>query len=385
MPSLGIFTFMTHHIFLAKITLLLIPALSFASLERGQEIYSQICVTCHGPNLDGGIGPSLVDAYWKHGDTSDAIMRSITKGITGTEMIAYEYVYSEEDRQAVTDFILDKQEGNRQTLRSFYPRDYFKGKRLNPELFDSMESDSQEILPENFLYTKRMFDGVLRGQSKLFIKQPGKYRFNVGGQGGRVSIWVNGEEMHYSNDSEQSEPSFNKDFELLAGVHDLEILQEEPTSFTMRFNARLQKIGGKNWMLTGRSLEGNVPKIIRPGPQAKVIRKWIEGLPPRTLLLLLPNQVMVAYDSASGQILKAWKSALVNQTPSLDSRSQKESVAKGEEIPGASSTVLQGNEFNLLYYETQGESVLISSLVDGVSKNFTVSPQGSDSFAVNLQ
>ena len=71
-------------------------------------------------------------------------MRSITKGITGTEMIAYEYVYSEEDRQAVTDFILDKQEGNRQTLRFLYSRDYFKGKRLTPELFDSVESDSQE-------------------------------------------------------------------------------------------------------------------------------------------------------------------------------------------------------------------------------------------------
>ena len=94
---------------------------------------------------------------------------------------------------------------------------------------------------------------------------------------------------------------------------------------------------------------------------------------------------MVAYDSASGQILKAWKTALVNQTPSLDSRSQKESVAKGEEIAGSSSTVLQGNEFNLLFYETQGESVLISSLVDGVSQNFTVSPKGSDSFAVTLQ
>ncbi|NDF33951.1 MAG: hypothetical protein EB157_05260, partial [Euryarchaeota archaeon] len=72
--------------------------LSYASnLQRGQEIYSQICVTCHGPNLDGGIGPSLVDAYWKHGDTSEAIMRSISKGIVGTEMIAYEYVYSEQD------------------------------------------------------------------------------------------------------------------------------------------------------------------------------------------------------------------------------------------------------------------------------------------------
>ena len=84
---------------------------------------------------------------------------------------------------------------------------------------------------------------------------------------------------------------------------------------------------------------------------------------------------MVAYDSTSGQILKAWKSALVNQTPSLDNRSQNQSVAKGHEIAGAGSTVLQGNEFNLLHYETQGDSVLISSLVDGVSQNFTVSPR----------
>ena len=384
MPSLGIFTFMNRPISVSKLALLLIPFSSFGSLERGQEIYSQICVTCHGPNLDGGIGPSLVDAYWKHGDTSEAIMRSITKGIIGTEMIAYEYVYSEEDRQAVTDFILDKQEGNRQTLRSLYPRDYFRGKRLNPELFDSVESESQEILPENFLYTKRAFDGLLRGQSKLFIKQPGKYRFEVNLHG-RTSILVNGEEMHYSDVEKSKDTYFSKQFHMDAGIHDLEVLHEEPTGHSMKFNARLRKVGGEYWMLTGRSLEGNVPKIIRPGPQAKVIRKWIEGLPPRTLLVLLPNQVMVAYDSASGQILKAWKSALVNQTPSLDSRSQKESVAKGEEIPGASSIVLKGNEFNLLHYETLGDSVLISSLVDGVSHNFTVSPQGTDSFFVSLQ
>jgi cytochrome c551/c552 len=362
-----------------------LTVLSYANnLQRGQEIYSQICVTCHGPNLDGGIGPSLVDAYWKHGDTSEAIMRSISKGIVGTEMIAYEYVYSEEDRQAVTDFILDNQEGNRQTLRSFYSRDYFKGKRFSPELFDSVESSSQAILPENFLYTKRMFDGVLRGQSKLFIKQAGKYRFNVGG-GGRTSIWVNGEEMHYTNDQAKKNTHFNKDFHLEKGVHTLEVLHEEPTSFSMRFYARLQQVEGGTWMLTGKSLEGNTPKIVRPGTEAKLVRKWIEGLPPRTLLVLLPNQVMVAYDSASGQVLKAWKSALVNQTPSLDSRSQNESVAKGQEISGAQQTVLQGKEFSLKSYESAGDSLFISTLVDGVQKRIKVSPDGSDSFSISVQ
>jgi cytochrome c551/c552 len=364
---------------------LFLTFLSYASnLQRGLEIYSQICVTCHGPNLDGGIGPSLVDAYWKHGDTAEAIMRSISKGIVGTEMIAYEYVYSEEDRQAVTDFILDKQEGNRQTLRSFYSRDYFKGKRFSPELFDSVESISQEILPENFLYTKRMFDGVLRGQSKLYIKQDGKYRFNIGG-GGRTSIWVNGEEMHYTNDKEKKNTHFNKDFYLEKGVHNLEVLHEEPTSFSMRFYARLQRIDGGTWMLTGKSLEGNTPKIVHPGTEAKVVRKWIEGLPPRTLLVLLPNKVMVAYDSASGQVLKAWKSALVNQTPSLDSRSQNQSLAKGQEISGAQQTVLQGQQFSLKSYEAAGDSLFISTEVDGDQKRIKVSPEGADSFSISVQ
>jgi cytochrome c551/c552 len=375
--NLNCLTFLTIPLCLVNLTI----ANNFG---RGEQIYSQICVTCHGPNLDGGIGPSLVDAYWKHGDTSEAIMRSIGKGIVGTEMIAYEYVYSEEDRQALTDFILDKQEGNRQTLRSLYARDYFKGKRLTPQLFDSVESSSQEILPENFLYTKRMFDGVLRGQSKLFIKQSGKYRFNIGG-GGRTSIWVNGEEIHYTNDKEKKNTHFNKDFNLEKGMHDLEVLHEEPTGHSMKFYARLQRIDGGTWMLTGKSLEGNTPKIVRPGTEAKVVRKWISGLPPRTLLVLLPNQVMVAYDSASGQVLKAWKSALVNQTPSLDSRSQNQSIAKGQEIPNAPQTVLQGQEFSLKSYEAAGDSLFISTWVDGVQKRIKVSPNGSDSFSVSVQ
>lgn len=364
--------------------IIFLPHYAFSSLQRGKEIYSQICVTCHGPELDGGIGPSLVDAYWKHGDTSEAIMRSITKGITGTEMIAYEYVYSEEDRQAVTDFILEKQEGNRQTLRSFYARDYFSGKRLSPELFDSVESTSQEILPENFIYTKRSFDGIVRGQSKLFIKQAGKYRFNVN-HIGRTSIWVNGQEMHYSDDLKKKDTFLSKEFHLEPGIQTLDIMHEEPTGHSMRFNARLRKSTGEFWMLTGKSLEGNTPKVVRPGTEAKVVRKWISGLPPRTLLVLLPNQVMVAYDSASGQVLKAWKSAMINQTPSLDSRSQNQSVAKGQEISGAQQTILKGKEFSLKSYESSEGSLFISARVDGVNKRIKVSPEGAHSFSVSVQ
>ena len=92
--------------------------------------------------------------------------------------------------------------------------------------------------------------------------------------------------MHYTDVDKSKDTYFSKQFHLDAGIHDLEVLHEEPTGHSMRFNARLRKVGGGFWMLTGKSLEGNIPKIIRPGQQAKVIRKWIDGLPPRTLLLL---------------------------------------------------------------------------------------------------
>ncbi|MDG1139047.1 MAG: cytochrome c [Opitutales bacterium] len=357
--------------------------LTFGNTERGQQIYSQICVNCHGPNLDGGIGPNLIDSYWKNGDSFDSIYRSIAKGITGTEMIAYELVYPEEDLSSLTAFIVDKQEGNRETLRSTYPRDYFQGKRLHPDLFDSIESTSQKRLPENFYYVKRMFDGILRGQSKLYISSPGKYRFNTGGPG-RTSIWVNGNEVLYRNDKQDKSTGINLDFVLPAGVHDLEIIHEEPTSHSMRFYARLQKLNGKHWMLTGKSLEGSVPKVIRSGQEAKVIRKWIDDLPPRTLLLLLPNKVLLAYDSASGKIIKGWESAFLNQTPSLDSRSQKQSEIKGTELPDVAKTILEGKQFNLLHYETAGDSVKIATLVDGKQKNFEISPEGKNSYKLTF-
>lgn len=355
----------------------------FADLKRGKEIYGQLCFNCHGPHLDGGIGPSLIDSYWKNGDSAEAIYRSIAKGISGTEMIAYEMVYSPEDLSSLVDFILKAQEGNRQTLRSFYPRDYFKGKRLSPALFDSIESSSQSLLPENHYYGERKFDGVLRGQSKLFIQSGGRFRFNVGGPG-RTSIWVNGEEVHYSDDQKDNSYQFNKDFDLPAGIHDLEILHEEPTAHSMRLYARLQNLKGGHWMLTGKSLEGNVPKVVRAGQQAKVIRKWIDGLPPRTLLLLLPNKVLLAYDSASGQIVKGWRDAYVDQTPSLDNRSQNQSEVKGEEIDGIARKVFEGKKVSLLRYEASAQAVKISALVDGRQSSFTVTPEGEDSFSITF-
>ena len=91
---------------------------------------------------------------------------------------------------------------------------------------------------------------------------------------------------------------------------------------------------------------------------------------------------MLAYDSSSGKIIRGWQEAFVDQTPSLDSRSQKQSEIKGKEFAGAERDVLKGDQFSLLYYEYNEDLIKISTLVDGRESSFTVSPKGESSFSI---
>ncbi|MDA7673367.1 cytochrome c [Verrucomicrobiales bacterium] len=100
-----------------------------ADIERGKALYAQLCFNCHGPKLEGGQGPSLIDSYWQHGSSPDASLRVIDKGVPGSPMIPYENVFPEADRLALRDFILSEQVGLREVVRSVYPRSHFTTKR----------------------------------------------------------------------------------------------------------------------------------------------------------------------------------------------------------------------------------------------------------------
>ena len=358
---------------------------SGADLERGKTLYSQLCFNCHGPTLDGGQGPSLRDQYWRYGSSPAAILEVINKGVPGSAMIAYEEVFPEADRLALRDFILSEQEGMRETVRSVYPVEYFKGKRFAPKDFASVESLSQTPLPENHYYFERNGVGVMRGSSKLYIKTAGEYRFSIGPIG-RTSIFLNREEVHYSDATTDKKTHLNKAITLQPGVHDLEIFHEEKKSHSYRFRAVLQQVAGKNFTLTGRSLEGNIPKFIKARPgEALVVRKWIKDLPPRTLMCLLPNQVIVALNPVDGQIIKAWHSAEINQTPSLPDRSAKPSEVTGIPIDQFKSSPIASDSLRFLRYQIKRESALISFETQDGEKTVTISPEGSQSFAISIQ
>ncbi|MEM0967223.1 MAG: cbb3-type cytochrome c oxidase N-terminal domain-containing protein [Verrucomicrobiota bacterium] len=58
-------------------------------VEAGRETYQTICTTCHGANLEGGIGFNLADNEWVHGGEPVAVYQTIDQGIDGTGMQAW--------------------------------------------------------------------------------------------------------------------------------------------------------------------------------------------------------------------------------------------------------------------------------------------------------
>jgi len=58
-------------------------------VARGQEIFKQRCVSCHGPEGAGLIGPNLTDDRQLHGTTRLDIYKTVRGGAPGTAMVAW--------------------------------------------------------------------------------------------------------------------------------------------------------------------------------------------------------------------------------------------------------------------------------------------------------
>lgn len=90
------------------------------TVAEGQAVYGSLCITCHGPTLDGmkGLGFRLNDALWVHGNSPTAILRNINEGIvfdgkpTG---MAPQKALGMAKIAAVTAFLLSKQEPGKLT------------------------------------------------------------------------------------------------------------------------------------------------------------------------------------------------------------------------------------------------------------------------------
>jgi mono/diheme cytochrome c family protein len=92
--------------------------LAFASLARAQApqssrrdvtaVYASLCANCHGPKLEGALGPSLVDDTWKSGADDESIARSIREGQPPAGMPAFSGALSPQDIRALVIYIREQ-------------------------------------------------------------------------------------------------------------------------------------------------------------------------------------------------------------------------------------------------------------------------------------
>lgn len=86
--------------------------LSPETLALGGETFAAHCLSCHGAALQGGIGPSLVDAAWIHGGDYESIARTITEGVAAKGMPQWGPILGARKVAAVASFVMDKAGAN---------------------------------------------------------------------------------------------------------------------------------------------------------------------------------------------------------------------------------------------------------------------------------
>ncbi len=82
-------------------------------LARGASVFQAKCAVCHGQELQGIMGPNLVDAYWINGKGSlSDIAKNIRVGIVDKGMPAWETQLPNEEITSLVAFIASKKGSN---------------------------------------------------------------------------------------------------------------------------------------------------------------------------------------------------------------------------------------------------------------------------------
>ncbi len=75
-------------------------------INQGKQIFASKCLSCHGSQGEGGIGPNLVDDYWIHGNGKpEAIYKTIDQGVADKGMPPWGSMVKPEELVALTAFV----------------------------------------------------------------------------------------------------------------------------------------------------------------------------------------------------------------------------------------------------------------------------------------
>ncbi|HLP14859.1 MAG TPA: cbb3-type cytochrome c oxidase N-terminal domain-containing protein [Bacteroidota bacterium] len=83
-----------------------------ADLKAGMENFKKYCVSCHGPEAGGVVGPNLTDQYWIHGGGIKNVYTTIKMGVPAKGMISWQLVFSPKQIQELASYVLSLQGTN---------------------------------------------------------------------------------------------------------------------------------------------------------------------------------------------------------------------------------------------------------------------------------
>jgi len=82
------------------------------SLNDGAANFQKFCISCHGPQAGGLVGPNLTDEFWIHGGGIKNVYTTIKKGVPAKGMISWELVFSQRQIQNIGSYVLSLQGTN---------------------------------------------------------------------------------------------------------------------------------------------------------------------------------------------------------------------------------------------------------------------------------
>jgi cytochrome c oxidase cbb3-type subunit 3 len=77
-----------------------------SAVSEGKQLFATTCVSCHGEDAGGKIGPNLTDEYWLHGGAPDQIYATVKDGVPAKGMPAWGPQLGAARAQAVTAYVL---------------------------------------------------------------------------------------------------------------------------------------------------------------------------------------------------------------------------------------------------------------------------------------
>lgn len=79
-------------------------------VAAGEHTFMANCISCHGQDLQGGIGPNLTDDEWIHGGEPMNVINTVTNGVLDKGMQAWGGILGDKGVAEVVAFVLSHHE-----------------------------------------------------------------------------------------------------------------------------------------------------------------------------------------------------------------------------------------------------------------------------------